>query len=53
VIQKARKEGDMVPIVMMTYQARERDVREALAVIDRLPVVMQPTLMLRVENFDE
>lgn len=53
VIQKARKEGDMVPIVMMTYQAREQDIREALAIIDRLPIVMEPTLMLRVENLDE
>lgn len=53
VIQKARREGDMVPIVMMTYKAREKDVREALAVIDGLPVVMQPTLMIRAENLDD
>jgi homoserine dehydrogenase len=53
VIQKARKEGDMVPIVIMTYEAREKDVDEALAEIDRLPVVMQPTLKIRVENLDD
>jgi homoserine dehydrogenase len=53
VIQKARHEGDMVPIVMMTYEAREKDVRAALAVIDKIPVVMQPTLLIRVENLDE
>jgi homoserine dehydrogenase len=53
VIQKARKEGDMVPIVIMTYEAREKDIREALAEIDKLPVVMQPTLKIRVENLDE
>ena len=53
VIQKARKEGDMVPIVIMTYEAREKDVEDALAVIDRLPVVMQPTLKIRVENLDD
>jgi homoserine dehydrogenase len=53
VIQKARKEGDMVPIVFMTYEAKEKDVRDALAVIDRLPVVMQPTLMIRVENLND
>jgi len=53
VIQKSRKEGDMVPIVMMTYKAREKDVLEALAVIDQLPVVMEPTLMIRVENLDD
>jgi homoserine dehydrogenase len=52
VIQKARKEGDMVPIVIMTYEAKEKDVQEALRSIDQLPVVMQPTVMIRVENLD-
>ncbi len=53
VIQKARKEGDMVPIVIMVYESKEKDVCEALAEIDKLPVVMQPTLKIRVENLDD
>lgn len=52
VVQKARHEGNMVPIVIMTYEARERDVREALRTIDQLPIIMQPTLCIRVEKFD-
>jgi hypothetical protein len=35
---------------MMTHEARERDLRTALAAIDRLPVVAGRTAMIRVEN---
>jgi hypothetical protein len=34
---------------MMTHEARERDLRAAIAGIDRLPVVAQGTTMIRVE----
>ena len=37
VIQKGRGPGEAVPVVMMTHEARERDMRAALAAIDRLP----------------
>ncbi|MCK5219730.1 homoserine dehydrogenase [bacterium] len=53
VIQKARHQGNMVPVVIMTYEAREKNVRKALEAVDRMPFVMQPTLMIRVEKFDE
>jgi homoserine dehydrogenase len=49
VIQKGRAHAAAVPVVMMTHGARERDLRAALAEIDRLPVVAAPTVMLRVE----
>jgi homoserine dehydrogenase len=49
VIQKGRAHGEAVPVVMMTHEARERDMRAALAAIDRLPVVAGPTVMMRVE----
>lgn len=52
VIQKARHKGNMVPVVIMTYEASEKDILEALEQIDKLPLVMQPTLMIRVENFE-
>ena len=48
-IQKGRA-TDAVPVVMMTHEATERDVRAALARIDRLPVVAQPTALIRVES---
>ncbi|MBI2462283.1 MAG: homoserine dehydrogenase [Candidatus Rokubacteria bacterium] len=50
VIQKGREEAAAVPVVMMTHEARERDMREALAEIDRLAVVAGRTVMIRVEG---
>ena len=50
VLQKGRAHGETaVPVVMMTHEARERDMRAALAEIDRLPVVASRTTMIRVE----
>ncbi len=50
VIQKGRKEGCNVPLVMMTHMACERDVKNALDKIDRLPYVPEKTVMIRVEE---
>jgi homoserine dehydrogenase len=50
VIQKGRQVRGSVPLVMMTHEARERDVRLALAEIGKLRVVTAPTRLIRVEN---
>ncbi len=50
VLQKGRAHGEAVPVVMMTHEARERDMRAALAGIDQLPVVASRTTMIRVEG---
>ncbi len=52
VIQKGRrkKENDLVPIVMLTHEAVERDVRRAISEIDRLAVVKDKTVVIRVIN---
>jgi homoserine dehydrogenase len=50
VIQKGRTKEGAVPVVMTTYKARERDVREALQAIDRLDVVLDKTVLIRVED---
>jgi homoserine dehydrogenase len=50
VIQKGRQVEGSVPLVMMTHEARERDVRLALTEIDKLNVVTAPTKLIRVEN---
>ena len=50
VIQKERKEGGDVPLVMMTHEAVERNVKSALQEIGRLPVVSEKTTMIRVEE---
>jgi homoserine dehydrogenase len=50
VIQKGREIKGPVPIVMLTHEARERDVRKALKLIDRLDVLTDETIMIRVEG---
>ena len=50
VIQKGREVAGAVPIVMMTHEAREAAVRKALAEIDRLEVVKDETVLIRVEE---
>ncbi len=50
VLQKERHHVAAVPVVMMTHEARERNLRAALEEIDRLPVVAAPTVALRVET---
>ncbi len=50
VIQKGKKQGGAVPVVMTTYKAREKDVREALKHIDRLDVVHGETVVIRIED---
>ncbi|MBI3609068.1 MAG: homoserine dehydrogenase [Nitrospirae bacterium] len=50
VIQKGRKAGGGVPVVMMTHRARERDVRQALAEIDGMSSVLDKTVLIRVEG---
>ena len=50
VLQRERAPREAVPIVMMTHEARELDMRRALAAIDRLPDVATATTMIRVEG---
>ncbi|HOJ51375.1 MAG TPA: homoserine dehydrogenase [Syntrophales bacterium] len=50
VIQKGRKKDGAVPIVMVTHEARERDVKEALKKIERLEVVHERVKVIRIED---
>ncbi|KJU85141.1 homoserine dehydrogenase [Candidatus Magnetobacterium bavaricum] len=50
VIQKERKAGAAIPLVVLTHKARERDVLDAVAKIDKLPVVADTTKFIRVEG---
>jgi homoserine dehydrogenase len=50
VIQKGRQIGEAVPVVMMTHEARGKDVIRALGEIDKLPIVLDRTVRIRVEN---
>jgi homoserine dehydrogenase len=49
-IQKGRKKEKAVPLVMMTHEAREKDMVRALKEINRLSVVSGKTMYLRVEG---
>ncbi len=48
VIQKSNHKGKTVPIVMRTYGAVEASVVEALAEIDKLPIVAAETVKIRI-----
>jgi homoserine dehydrogenase len=51
VIQKGRKlEGGDVPVVIMTHEAREKDLLSALDEIDRFPVVKAKSVFIRIEE---
>jgi homoserine dehydrogenase len=50
VIQKERKAGEAVPLVILTHTATERDIRRAVEEIDRLDVVSAATRYIRVEG---
>ncbi|MCZ6781472.1 MAG: homoserine dehydrogenase [Nitrospirae bacterium] len=53
VIQQGRKEGQTVPVVIMTHRASERNVQTALREIDPMAFVSEPTTLIRVEGHDE
>jgi len=53
VLQQGRKEGQTVPVVIMTHTATERHVQAALREIDRMAFISEPTTLIRVEGHDE
>ena len=52
-IQKGRDEAAAVPIVMLTHQAVEGDMRRALQKINGLDVIAQETMCIRVEGVED
>ena len=52
VIQKERSESESVPVVIMTHEAIEKNVQNALREIDELPVVSAKSTLIRVETMD-
>ena len=53
VLQQGRKEGQTVPVVIMTHMAKERDIQNALREINPMPYISKPTTLIRVEGRDE
>lgn len=50
VTQKERKKQKVVPIVMITHEAKEKDLRLALDEIDRLTIVREKAVAIRIEE---
>lgn len=49
VIQRERSAGKVVPLILLTHEAPEKDVRAAIRVIDRLPFVNGKAQVIRME----
>lgn len=49
VIQKGREVNGSVPVVILTHEAMESDVREAMSLMNELDVLTDKTIMIRVE----
>ncbi len=50
VIQKGRGVETTVPVIMRTHEARERNLKRALAAIGRLKMVEGPPVFIRIEE---
>jgi homoserine dehydrogenase len=50
VVQKGRDAGQAVPLVIMTHEAREADVRQALGEIGTLQVTLGVPALIRIEG---
>ncbi|HEX3203439.1 MAG TPA: homoserine dehydrogenase [Nitrospiraceae bacterium] len=53
VLQKGRKDGHTVPVVIMTHRAGEHQVQSALQDINRMPFISEAATLIRVEGHDE
>ncbi|MEE8125238.1 MAG: homoserine dehydrogenase [Nitrospirales bacterium] len=52
VLQKGRMKGQAVPLVILTHRSLERAVQSALQEINALPMVSEPTTLLRMEGVE-
>jgi len=50
VTQKERGKERFVPIVMITHEAKEADLKKAVVKIDKLPVIKPPSQLIRIES---
>lgn len=49
VIQKERRAGSIVPLILLTHDAPEKELRMAIGEIDRLPAVQGKSQVIRIE----
>jgi homoserine dehydrogenase len=51
VYQQDRDAGSKVPIIVMTHEAKEKNIQKAIAEIDKMDVVLDKTMLMRVQRF--
>ncbi len=49
-IQPERRDDGAVPIVILTHEATEKDVRSAMQEINQLEIIEEPSHLIRIEN---
>ena len=50
VVQKERRAGQIIPIVMLTHEAREKDMQAALKKINKLKSIKRKSVLIRLEK---
>lgn len=50
VVQKDRKVGGAVPLVIVTHDAKEKEMRQAISEIDKLDIILDKTVFIRIEE---
>ncbi len=50
VLQKDRRREHIVPVVIVTHDAKEKDVQQALSEIDRLSIIRRKSVSIRMER---
>ncbi len=50
VVQKDRKVGGAVPLVIVTHDAKEKEMRQAISEIDKLDIILDKTVLVRIEE---
>ncbi|HVY15343.1 MAG TPA: homoserine dehydrogenase [Rhodopila sp.] len=48
-LQRGRSPGEAVPVVLVTHETQEGAMRQALAMIGKLPTVMEEPTLIRIE----
>jgi len=52
VLQKGRKQGQPVPLVILTHCSNERGIQSALHDINALPIISERTTLIRIEGIE-
>jgi homoserine dehydrogenase len=49
-MQRERKAGKVVPLIVLTHATSEKDLRSAIAEINKLSCIRKKTQVLRIEE---